>query len=54
MRSPPTLPPPQNLKPALMCVQYIGGCSVHRRVFSASGDIMSTLGGHHEYIGGIS
>ena len=27
-------------------VQYIGGCSVHR------GDIMSTLGGYHEYIGG--
>ena len=34
-----------------MCVQYIGGCSVHRGVFSASG---STLGGYHEYIGGIS
>ena len=29
-----------------MCVQYIGGCSVHR------GDIMSTSGGYHEYIGG--
>ena len=27
-------------------VQYIGGCSVHR------GDIMSTSGGYHEYIGG--
>ena len=34
-----------------MCVQYIGGCSVHRGVFSTSGeyheyirDIMSTLG----------
>ena len=30
-----------------MCVQYIGGCSVHRGVFSTSG-------GYHEYIGGIS
>ena len=29
-------------------VQYIGGCSVHRR------DTMSTSGGYHEYIGGIS
>ena len=29
-----------------MCVQYIGGCSVHRGVFSTSG-------GYHEYIGGI-
>ena len=30
-----------------MCVQYIGGCSVHREVFSTSG-------GYHEYIGGCS
>ena len=50
-----------------MCVQYIGGCSVHRGVFSTSGDIMSTLrmfstsggyhdecGGYHEFIGGYS
>ena len=29
-----------------MCVQYIGGCSVHRR------DTMITSGGYHEYIGG--
>ena len=29
-------------------VQYIGGCSVHRR------DTMSTSGGYHEYIGGCS
>ena len=36
-----------------MCVQYIGGCSVHRGVFSTSGDTMSTSGGYHEYIGGI-
>ena len=28
-------------------VQYIGGCSVHLRMFS-------TLGGYHEYIGGCS
>ena len=32
--------------PCIMCVQYIGGCSVHR------GDTMSTSGGYHEYIGG--
>ena len=45
-----------------MCVQYIGGCSVHRWVFSTSGgyheyiggDTMSTSRGYHEYIGGIS
>ena len=30
-----------------MCVQYIGGCSVHR------GDTISTSGGYHQYIGGI-
>ena len=35
------------LSPCIMCVQYIGGCSVHRGVFSTSG-------GYHEYIGGIS
>ena len=34
--------------PCIMRVQYIGGCSVHR------GDTMSTSGGYHEYIGGIS
>ena len=28
-------------------VQYIGGCSVHRGMFSTSE-------GYHEYIGGIS
>ena len=38
--------------PCIMCVQYIGGCSVHRGVFSTSGDV-STSGGYHEYIGGI-
>ena len=36
------------ISPYIMCVQYIGGCSVHW------GDIMSTSGGYHEYIGGIS
>ena len=40
--------------PCIMCVQYIGGCSVHRGVFSTWGDTMSTSGGYHEYIGGIS
>ena len=34
------------LSPCIMCVQYIGGCSIHR------GDIMSTSGGV-QYIGGI-
>ena len=29
-----------------MCVQYIGGCSVHWGVFSTSGDV--------QYIGGCS
>ena len=29
-------------------------CSVHRRVFSTSGDIMSTSEGYHEYIGWCS
>ena len=51
--------------PCIMCVQYIGGCSVHRGMFSTSGDVqyiggcsvhrgdtMSTSGGYHEYIGG--
>ena len=50
-----------------MCVQYIGGRSVHQGVFSTLGDIMSTsgmfstsgeyhdeCGGYHEYIGGCS
>ena len=36
-----------NSTTCIMCVQYIGGCSVHRGVFSTSG-------GYHEYIGGIS
>ena len=29
-------------------MEYIGGCSVHRR------DIMMNVGGYHEYIGGCS
>ena len=51
-----------------MCVQYIGGCSVHRGVSVHWEDTMSTLGrdiistsggvqyigGYHEYIWGIS
>ena len=28
-------------------------CSVHRGVFSTSEDTVSTLGGYHEYIGGV-
>ena len=37
-------------------VQYIGGCSVHRRVFSTSGGYHEYIGGggYHEYIGGCS
>ena len=39
--------------PCIMCVQYIGGCSVHwRDTMSTSGDIMSTMGGV-QYIGRI-
>ena len=34
--------------------EYIGGCSVHRGMFSTSGDIMIHVGGYHEYIGGCS
>ena len=37
----------QQVSPCIMCVQYIGGCSVHW------GDIMSTSRGYHEYIGDI-
>ena len=33
--------------------EYIGGCSVHRGMFSTSGDIMMNVGGYHEYIGGF-
>ena len=36
----------EGFSPCIMCVQYIGGCSVHRGVFSTSG-------GYHEYIGGV-
>ena len=36
----------------IICVQYIGGCSVHQEVFSTSGDTISTSGGYLEYIGG--
>ena len=36
-------------------VQYIGGCSVHRRdTMSTSGGYHEYIGGYHEYIGGIS
>ena len=33
-------------------VQYIGGCSIHREVFSTSGGYHEYIGGCHEYIGG--
>ena len=38
-----------------MCVQYIGGCSVHRGMFSTSGGIQyigEYILGYHEYIEG--
>ena len=37
-----------------MCVQYIGGCSVHRGVFSTSEGYHEYIGGYYEYIGGCS
>ena len=38
----------------MMCVQYIGGCSVNWECSVHRGDTMSTSGGYHEYIGGCS
>ena len=35
-----------------MCVQYIGGYSVHRGC-SLHQEVFSTLGEDHEYIGGV-
>ena len=41
--------------PCIMCVQYIGGCSLYIGGCSVHrGDTMSTSGGYHEYIGGCS
>ena len=40
--------------PCIICVQYIGGCSVHRGLFSTSGGYHEYIGGYHEYIGGCS
>ena len=37
-----------SVSPCIMCVQYIGGCSVHRGLFNTSG------GYRHEYIGGFN
>ena len=36
-----------------MCVQYIGGSSVHWGCSVYRGDIMSTSEGNHEYIGDV-
>ena len=36
-----------------MCVQYIGGCSVHRGVLSTSGGYHEYIGGYQEYIRGV-
>ena len=44
----------EGTSPCIMCVQYIGGCSVHQQCSVHRGDIMSTLGGYHEYIGRCS
>ena len=40
--------------PCIMSVQYTGGCAVQWGMFSTPGDIMSTVGGFHEYTGGCS
>ena len=40
--------------PCIMCIQYIGGCSVHGRVFSTSGGYHEYIGVYHEYVGGCS
>ena len=37
-----------------MCVQYIGGCSVHRGCSVHWEGVFSTSGWYHEYIGGCS
>ena len=42
----------QSKSPCIMCVQYIGGCSIHRGLFNTSGDTMSTSG-DVQHIGGI-
>ena len=34
--------------------EYIGGCSVHRGMFSTSEGYHEYIGGYHEYIGGCS
>ena len=38
--------------PCIMCVQYIGGCSVHRGEFSTLGRYHEYIRGYHEYIRG--
>ena len=52
---------PSDGPPCIMCVQYIGGCSVHwgcsvhrRDTISKSGGYHDECGGYHEYIGGCS
>ena len=42
------------LSPCTMSVQYTCGCAVHLGTFSTPGEIMSTLGGYHEYTWGCS
>ena len=42
------LEPCHGFSPCIMCIQYIGACSVYR------GDTMSTSGGYLEYTGGCS
>ena len=39
--------------PHITSVQYCVGCSVHWRLFSTSGDNISTVGGQLQYCGGI-
>ena len=40
--------------PCIMCVQYIRGMFSISGGVQYTGDTMSTSGGYHEYIGGIS
>ena len=42
------------LAPWVMCVQYIGGYSVHLGYSVHPGGYHEYIGGYHEYIGGIS
>ena len=40
--------------PCMLYVQYIGGCPVHRGMFSISGGYHEYIGGYYEYVRGCS